>query len=93
MFSPGQLVSALSPIVFPSAAAHFYPAFPARLGAPQLSSLFVPRPLVSYEIFQSYQLQPEPCKQALLLATQAAGLVGIPEYAGEGRGLFQTRRK
>ncbi|XP_064178557.1 retina and anterior neural fold homeobox protein 2-like [Anguilla rostrata] len=93
MFSPGQLLSALSPVVFPSSAAHFYPAFPARLGMPQISSLFIPRPLVSYEIFQSYQLQPEPCKQALLLATQAAGLVGIPEYADELRPVKQRRAR
>ncbi|XP_061086452.1 retinal homeobox protein Rx1 [Conger conger] len=93
MFSPGQLVSALSPVVFPPSAAHFYPAFPARIGMPQLSSLFIPRPLVSYEIFQSYQLQPEPCKQALLLATQAAGLVGIPEYAEELRPVKQRRAR
>ncbi|KAJ8364058.1 hypothetical protein SKAU_G00128890 [Synaphobranchus kaupii] len=93
MFSPGQLVSALSPVVFPASPAHFFPAFPSRLGVPQISSLFIPRPLVSYEIFQSYQLQPEPCKQALLLATQAAGLVGIPEYADELRPVKQRRAR
>ncbi|KAJ8391866.1 hypothetical protein AAFF_G00084820 [Aldrovandia affinis] len=92
MFSPGQLVSALSPAVFPSSPAHFYPAFASRLGIPQISSLFIPRPLVSYEILQSY-LQPEPCKQALLLATQAAGLVGITEYADEPRPVKQRRAR
>ncbi|XP_036388462.1 visual system homeobox 2-like [Megalops cyprinoides] len=92
MFSPGQLVSALSPAVFPSSPAHFYPALPARLGTAQISSLLIPRPLVSYEILQSY-LQPEPCKQALLLATQAAGLVGITDYTDEPRPVKQRRAR
>ncbi|KAI1896166.1 hypothetical protein AGOR_G00092010 [Albula goreensis] len=92
MFSPGQLVPALSPAVFPSSPAHFYSAFPSRLGMPHISSLLLPRPLVSYEFLQSY-LQPEPCKQALILATQAAGLVGITEYADEPRPVKQRRAR
>ncbi|XP_066545981.1 paired mesoderm homeobox protein 2B [Amia ocellicauda] len=92
MFSPGQLMSALSPGVFPSSPAHFYPAFPARLGSPRLSSLLLPGPVLSYEILQSY-LQPEPCKQALILATQAAGLVGITEYSDESRPVKQRRAR
>ncbi|MBN3318076.1 UNC4 protein, partial [Atractosteus spatula] len=92
MFSPGQLMSALSPGLFPSSSAHLYPAFPARLGSAQLPSLLVPGSLISYEILQSY-LQPEPCKQALLLATQAAGLVGISEYTDESRPVKQRRAR
>ncbi|XP_048870446.1 visual system homeobox 2 isoform X1 [Brienomyrus brachyistius] len=92
MFSPGQLMSALTPAIFHSSPAHFYPAFPTRLGSPHISSLVIPGPLVSYEILQSY-LQPEPCKQALLLATQAAGLVGITDYKEELRPVKQRRAR
>lgn len=66
MFGTGHLVS---PAVFHSSAAHFFPAFPSRLGSPQI---LIPGPLFSYELLRSY-LQPEPCKQALLLASQASG--------------------
>ncbi|XP_056609651.1 paired mesoderm homeobox protein 2 [Triplophysa dalaica] len=69
MFGTGHLVSPLSPAIFHSSAAHFFPAFPSRLGSPQI---FIPGPLFSYELLRSY-LQPEPCKQALLLASQASG--------------------
>ncbi|XP_068074401.2 uncharacterized protein si:dkey-43p13.5 [Danio rerio] len=64
MFGAGHLVSPLSPAVFHSPAAHFFPAFPSRLSSPQI---FIPGPLLSYELLRSY-LQPEPCKQSLLLA-------------------------
>uniref|UniRef100_A0A3B4V4J9 Paired mesoderm homeobox protein 2-like n=1 Tax=Seriola dumerili TaxID=41447 RepID=A0A3B4V4J9_SERDU len=68
MFGPGQLVSTLLPAVFHSPAAHFFPAFPTRLSSqPQI---LIPGPFISYETLRSY-LQPEPCKEALLLATQA----------------------
>ncbi|XP_051988668.1 paired mesoderm homeobox protein 1-like [Xyrauchen texanus] len=69
MFGTGHLVSPLSPAVLHSSAAHFFPAFTNRLSSPQI---LIPGPLLSYELLRSY-LQPEPCKQALLLATQAAG--------------------
>ncbi|XP_051744630.1 paired mesoderm homeobox protein 2 [Ctenopharyngodon idella] len=69
MFGTGHLVSPLSSAVFHSSAAHFFPAFPSRLNSPQI---LIPGPLFSYELLRSY-LQPEPCKQALLLATQSVG--------------------
>uniref|UniRef100_A0A8C1XK05 Homeobox domain-containing protein n=1 Tax=Cyprinus carpio TaxID=7962 RepID=A0A8C1XK05_CYPCA len=69
MFGTGHLVSPLSSAVFHSSAAHFFPAFPRRLASPQI---FIPGPLLSYELLRSY-LQPEPCKQALLLAAQSTG--------------------
>lgn len=69
MFGTGHLVSPLSSAVFHSSGAHFFPAFPSRLTSPQI---FIPGPLLSYELLRSY-LQPEPCKQALLLAAQSTG--------------------
>uniref|UniRef100_A0AAQ4RYU7 Si:dkey-43p13.5 n=1 Tax=Gasterosteus aculeatus aculeatus TaxID=481459 RepID=A0AAQ4RYU7_GASAC len=67
MFGPGQLVSTLLPAVFHSPAAHFFPAFPTRLGSqPQI---LIPGPFFSYESLRNY-LQPEPCKEAFLLAAQ-----------------------
>ncbi|KAK1162913.1 retina and anterior neural fold homeobox protein 2-like [Acipenser oxyrinchus oxyrinchus] len=92
MFSPRQLMSPLPPGVFRVSAAHLYSAFPARLGSSHISSLFLPSPLFSYEILQNY-LQPEPCKQALILATQAAGLAGITEYTDESRPVKQRRAR
>uniref|UniRef100_A0A3Q1HDG3 Uncharacterized protein n=1 Tax=Anabas testudineus TaxID=64144 RepID=A0A3Q1HDG3_ANATE len=78
MFGPGQLVSTLLPAVFHSPAAHFFPAFPNRLG----SQILIPGPFISYESLRSY-LPPEPCKEALLLATQAAGMRPLTEGIGE----------
>lgn len=80
MFGPGQLVSTLLPAVFHSPAAHFFPAFPNSLG----SQILIPGPFISYESLRSY-LQPEPCKEALLLATQAAGMRPLTEGIGEFR--------
>ncbi|XP_043089820.1 paired mesoderm homeobox protein 2 isoform X1 [Puntigrus tetrazona] len=68
-FKPGPVLLGLVVIVFHSSAAHFFPAFPSRLTSPQI---FIPGPLLSYELLRSY-LQPEPCKQALLLAAQSSG--------------------
>ncbi|KAK6476014.1 retina and anterior neural fold homeobox protein 2 [Huso huso] len=92
MFSPGQLMSSLPPGVFHASAAHLYSAFPARLSSSHISSLFLPSPLFSYEILQNC-LQPEPCKQALILATQATGLAGITEYTDESRPVKQRRAR
>lgn len=69
MFGTGHLVSPLSPAFLHSSAAQFFPAFPGRLGSPQI---LIPGPLISYELLRSY-LQPEPCKQALLMASQSSG--------------------
>lgn len=80
MFGPRQLVSTLLPAVFHSPAAHFFPAFPTRLGSqPQI---LIPGPFISYESLRNY-LQPEPCKDALLLATQAIGMGPLTEGTGE----------
>ncbi|MGH0122325.1 UNVERIFIED_CONTAM: hypothetical protein FKN15_003116 [Acipenser sinensis] len=92
MFSTRQLMSPLPPGVFRVSAAHLYSAFPARLGSSHISSLFLPSPLFSYEILQNY-LQPEPCKQAQILTTQAAGLAGITEYTDESRPVKQRRAR
>ena len=80
MFGPGQLVSTLLPAVFHSSAAHLFPAFPTRLGSPP--QILIPGPLISYESLRSY-LQPEPCKEALFLATQAAGMGQFTASMGE----------
>ncbi|XP_018555708.1 homeobox protein unc-4, partial [Lates calcarifer] len=90
MFGPGQLVSTLLPAVFHSPAAHFFPAFPTRLGSqPQI---LIPGPFISYESLRSY-LQPEPCKEALLLATQAVGMGPLTEGTDEQRPVKQRRAR
>ncbi|XP_034448664.1 visual system homeobox 2 [Hippoglossus hippoglossus] len=91
MFGPGQLVSTLLPAVFHSpAAAHLFPAFPTRLGSqPQI---LIPGPFISYESLRSY-LQPEPCKEALLLATQAVGMGPLLEGLDEQRPAKQRRAR
>ncbi|XP_028310855.1 visual system homeobox 2 [Gouania willdenowi] len=90
MFSPGQLVSTLLPAVLHSPAAHFFPAFPTSLSS-QPRILF-PGPFISYHSLQSY-LQPEPCKEALLLATQAAGIGAFTESIDEQRPVKQRRAR
>ncbi|XP_061604341.1 visual system homeobox 2 [Phyllopteryx taeniolatus] len=86
MFGPGQLVSALLPAVFHSAAAPFFPAFPAR-------QILIPAgPYISYESLRSY-LQPEPCKEALLLATQAVGMGPLVDGMDEQRPVKQRRAR
>uniref|UniRef100_A0A674AE94 Paired mesoderm homeobox protein 2-like n=1 Tax=Salmo trutta TaxID=8032 RepID=A0A674AE94_SALTR len=90
MFGPGQLVSTLLPAVFHSSAAHFFPAFPTRLGSPP--QILIPGPLISYESLRSY-LQPEPCKEALFLATQAAGMGQFTASMDEQRPVKQRRAR
>ncbi|XP_041718893.1 retinal homeobox protein Rx1-like [Coregonus clupeaformis] len=90
MFGPGQLVSTLLPAVFHSSAAHFFPVFPTRLGSPP--QLLIPGPLISYESLRSY-LQPEPCKEALFLATQAAGMGQFTDSMDEQRPVKQRRAR
>ncbi|XP_031168712.2 visual system homeobox 2 [Sander lucioperca] len=90
MFGPGQLVSTLLPAVFQSPAAHFFPAFPTRLGSqPQI---LIPGPFISYESLRNY-LQPEPCKEAFLLATQAVGMGPLTEGIDEQRPVKQRRAR
>uniref|UniRef100_A0A4W5KVB9 Si:dkey-43p13.5 n=1 Tax=Hucho hucho TaxID=62062 RepID=A0A4W5KVB9_9TELE len=90
MFGPGQLVSTLLPAVFHSSAAHFFPAFPTRLGSHP--HILIPGPLISYESLQSY-MQPEPCKEALFLATQAAGMGQFTASMDEQRPVKQRRAR
>ncbi|XP_029913138.1 visual system homeobox 2 [Myripristis murdjan] len=90
MFGPGQLISTLFPAVFHSPAAHFFPAFPTRLGSP--AQILIPGPFISYESLRNY-LQPEPCKEALLLATQAAGMGQLAEGIDEQRPVKQRRAR
>ncbi|XP_068193772.1 homeobox protein unc-4 homolog [Antennarius striatus] len=90
MFGPRQLVSTLLPAVFHSPAAHFFPAFPARLGSqPQI---LIPGPFISYESLRNY-LQPEPCKEALLLATQRVGIGPLVGSTDEQRPVKQRRAR
>uniref|UniRef100_A0A3B3WFS1 Homeobox domain-containing protein n=1 Tax=Poecilia mexicana TaxID=48701 RepID=A0A3B3WFS1_9TELE len=74
------MVSTLFPAVFHSPAAHFFPAFPARLSTPP--QFLIPGPFFSYESLRNY-LQPEACKESLLLATQAVGIGPLAESEGE----------
>ncbi|XP_026180206.1 visual system homeobox 2, partial [Mastacembelus armatus] len=90
MFGPGQLVSTLLPAVFHSPAAHFFTAFPNRLGSQ--TPILIPGPFISYESLRSY-LQPEPCKEALLLATQAPGMKPLTEGIDEQRPVKQRRAR
>ncbi|XP_029365191.1 visual system homeobox 2, partial [Echeneis naucrates] len=90
MFGPGQLVSSLLPAIFHSPAAHFFPAFPTTLTSqPQI---LIPGPFISYESLRSY-LQPEPCKEALLLATHAVGMGPLMEGTDEQRPVKQRRAR
>ncbi|XP_012774833.1 visual system homeobox 2 isoform X1 [Maylandia zebra] len=90
MFGTGQLVSSLLPAVFHSPAAHFFPAFPARLGSqPQF---LIPGPFISYESLRNY-LQPELCKEALLMATQAVRIGPLTESIDEQRPVKQRRAR
>ncbi|CAJ1076093.1 retinal homeobox protein Rx1 [Xyrichtys novacula] len=90
MFGPRQLVSTLLPAVFHSPSAHFFPAFPTRLGSqPQI---LIPGPFISYESLRTY-LQPEPCKEALLLATHSVGIGPLTEGIDEQRPVKQRRAR
>ncbi|XP_060798240.1 paired mesoderm homeobox protein 2 [Neoarius graeffei] len=89
MFSSEQLLSSLNPGVLHSSASQFFPAFPSRLGHPQL---LIPAPLLSYELLRTY-LQPEPCKQALLLASQASSMVRLSSDTDEPRPAKQRRAR
>ncbi|XP_066531578.1 visual system homeobox 2 [Hoplias malabaricus] len=89
MFGPSQLLSSLGPGILHSSAAHFFPAFPSRLGPPQL---LIPSPLLSYELLRAY-LQPEPCKQTLLLTSQTTGIVHLSDSIDEPRPVKQRRAR
>lgn len=79
MFGPGQLVSTLLPAVFHSPAAHFFPTFPTRLTSQP--PILIPGPFITYESLRNY-LQPDPCKEALLVAAQAVGMGSLTEVTG-----------
>ncbi|XP_076865343.1 uncharacterized protein LOC143517097 [Brachyhypopomus gauderio] len=85
MFSSGQLLSSLGPGVLPPPMPPFFPAFSSRPGPPQL---LIPTPLLSYELLRAY-LQPEPCKQALILASQ----VHLSDSIDEPRPVKQRRAR
>ncbi|KAK2833217.1 hypothetical protein Q5P01_017106 [Channa striata] len=88
MFGPGQLVSTLLPAVFHSPAGPFFSALPHRLG----SQILIPGPFISYESLRSY-LQPEPCKDALLLGAQVTGIRPLAEGIDEQRPVKQRRAR
>ena len=89
MFNPGRLVSTLLPAVFPppaAAAAHFFPAFHARLASPAGHLLF-PGPFVTYESLRSYLQPGQPGKaEAFLLASHAAAAAAAMGRLTEGMG-------
>uniref|UniRef100_H3DMN2 Mical-like 2a n=1 Tax=Tetraodon nigroviridis TaxID=99883 RepID=H3DMN2_TETNG len=91
MFGPGQLVSTLLPAVFRSPAAHFFPAFPATRLASQ-PQILIPGPFITYASLRNY-LQPDPCKEALLVATQAVGMGSLTEVIDEQRPVKQRRAR
>uniref|UniRef100_A0A3P9K9X9 Homeobox domain-containing protein n=1 Tax=Oryzias latipes TaxID=8090 RepID=A0A3P9K9X9_ORYLA len=90
MFSPGQLVSAFLPAVFHSPAPHFFPAFPPRLASP--AQILIPGPFISYNSLRTY-LHPEPCKEALLLASQSARIRPLTGRTDEQRPVKQRRAR
>ncbi|CAB1453733.1 unnamed protein product [Pleuronectes platessa] len=68
-----------------------------RRGAEELRlcsqpQILFPGPFISYESLRSY-LQPEPCKEALLLATQAVGMGPLMEGVDEQRPAKQRRAR
>ncbi|KAM4716453.1 uncharacterized protein FYW61_016786 [Anableps anableps] len=83
-------MSTLFPAVFHSPAAHFFPAFPGRLSTPP--QFLIPGPFFSYESLRNY-LQPEACKESLLLATQAVGIGQLTESEDEQRPVKQRRAR
>ncbi|XP_032649957.1 uncharacterized protein LOC116832929 [Chelonoidis abingdonii] len=87
MFSSEYVVSSLP------AASHFYsPAFSAQLASTPVCNLFLPAPLFSYQLFQPWS-PPEPCIQALLLASQGAGLGEQGDFSEEARPQKQRRTR
>ncbi|RVE69739.1 hypothetical protein OJAV_G00080830 [Oryzias javanicus] len=90
MFSPGQLISAFLPAVFHSPAPHFFPAFPPRLASP--AQILIPGPFISYNSLRTY-LQPEPCKEALLLSSQSARIRPLTGSSDEHRPVKQRRAR
>ncbi|XP_078413773.1 visual system homeobox 2 [Cetorhinus maximus] len=93
MFRPGHLVPPIPTGIFSQHTAHICPAFSARIGSSPLSNVLLPpAPIFSYELLQSY-VPPDPCKQALMLATQAAGLAGVSEYSDESKPIKQRRAR
>ncbi|XP_061568596.1 visual system homeobox 2 [Cololabis saira] len=61
-----------------------------RLGSPP--QILIPGPFISYDSLRNY-LQPEPCKEALLLATQAVGTGLLSEGIDEQRPVKQRRAR
>ncbi|XP_043567782.1 paired mesoderm homeobox protein 1 [Chiloscyllium plagiosum] len=94
MFRPGQFLSpGLASGIFSPHTGHICPAFPGRIASSPLSGVLLPpAPIFSYELLQSFA-PPDPCKQALLLATQAAGLAGLADYSDESKPVKQRRAR
>ncbi|XP_030067906.1 paired mesoderm homeobox protein 2-like [Microcaecilia unicolor] len=87
MFNPGHLLPC------GPAAVHFSRVpFPGPLGSYPGCGLFLPPPFFSYQLLQSCS-PPEPCKQALQLASQAAGLGTLGDFSDEGRPPKQRRAR
>ncbi|CAM9330212.1 unnamed protein product, partial [Lampetra planeri] len=76
MFRPGSLLLPYSPALFPSpfASTSISPETARALGFLQQ------HPLCAYQAVLAGYVPPESCKQALLLASQAAGLQGVTDY-------------
>ncbi|KAM3597646.1 uncharacterized protein V6R79_007409 [Siganus canaliculatus] len=54
--------------------------------------ILIPGPFISYESLRNY-LQPQPCKEALLLATQTVGMGPLTETIDEQRPVKQRRAR
>lgn len=90
MFRPGHSLPRIPLGLFSQ---HICPVFPGRVACSPLSNLFLPpAPIFTYGLLQSCA-PPDPCKQALLLATQAAGLAGITDYPDESKPVKQRRAR
>ncbi|KAM6904815.1 visual system homeobox 2 [Xenentodon cancila] len=61
-----------------------------QLGSPP--QILIPGPFISYDSLRNY-LQPEPCKEALLLAAQAIGTGPLSEGIDEQRPVKQRRAR
>ncbi|XP_051877358.1 paired mesoderm homeobox protein 1 [Pristis pectinata] len=93
MFRPGHSLPRIPVGIFSQHAGHICPVFPTRVASSPLSNVLLPpAPIFSYGLLQSC-VPPDPCKQALLLATQAAGLAGLTDYPDESKPVKQRRAR
>ncbi|XP_072123392.1 visual system homeobox 2 [Mobula birostris] len=92
MFCPGHSLPQIPVGIFSQHAGHICPVFPTRVASSLSNVLLPPAPIFSYGLLQGC-VPSEPCKQALLLATQAAGLTGMTDYPDESKPVKQRRAR